>query len=207
MPDPVSILTRSHPCLQPILGQVQAAFELLNTSFSNGKKLLLCGNGGSAADCEHWAGELLKGFERERPLPASMRGGLDEPWVDKLQWALPAIPLPSITGYGSAWCNDVDASLVYAQLVIALGEPGDVLAVLSTSGNSKNALLAAQTARARGLKVLALTGQSGGALAPLADVAICVSETNTAQIQELHLPVYHCICRLLENAFAQKWET
>ena len=200
--NPIDILTESHPALAAIVPQIQAGFELMRASFAAGGKSLICGNGGSAADSEHWAGELLKGFEDKRPLPDSQRTGLPPECAEGLQWALPVIPLPSIIGYGTAWCNDADPRLIYAQLVVALGKPGDVLVGLSTSGNAQNVCFAAQTARARGLKVLALTGESGGKLAQLADVAVRVPATNTARVQEMHLPVYHCICRMLEQTFA-----
>ncbi len=200
--DPIAILTEEFPALKPLTKHVDAAFALLHSSYQAGGKLLLCGNGGSAADCEHWAGELLKGFEHPRPLPEAMRTGMAPSLANELQWALPAIPLTGITGYGSAWCNDKDPAYVYAQLMLALGKPGDVLAALSTSGNAQNVLHAARTARARGMKILALTGEDGGELAPLADVAIRAPARVTASVQQYHLPIYHCICRLLENAWA-----
>lgn len=156
-------------------------------------KVLLCGNGGSAADCEHISGELLKGFLKKRPYLQE-----DEAFA-KLQQGIAAIPLSSLSSALSAFANDVDAELVFAQLVGALGTKNDRFWAISTSGNSKNVVAAAKTAKAIGMQTIALTGKGGGALAEICDIVIAVPETETYRIQELHLPVYHAICAECEN--------
>ena len=169
---------------------------------------MLCGNGGSCADCEHIAGELLKGFLLKRePTGVTLRALAEELSDDakKLQCAIPAIPLPSLSGVVSAFNNDVDSSLVYAQLVYAFGRENDVLLAFSTSGNSENVVKAVKAARALGISSIAFTGESGGKLLSLADVCIRVPESETYKIQEYHLPVYHAICAEVEkNIFGQK---
>jgi D-sedoheptulose 7-phosphate isomerase len=169
--------------------------------FRAGVKVLLCGNGGSAADADHWSAELLKGFRRERPLSARARKGLPRGVARALQGALPAIPLSSFPALASAFANDVSPELTLAQLVSALGRKGDVLVALSTSGRSPNVCLAAQTACARGMATIALTGRGRGRLAKLADIAIRVPARETHLVQELHLPVYHTLSLMLEDAF------
>lgn len=195
-------LATRHPSLQPFLPQIEDAWHLLAACFLSGRKLLICGNGGSAADADHWAGELLKGFAHPRPLPPEMARGLSPETASRLQWALPAIPLTGFPALASAYANDVDPEFVFAQLVFALGHAGDVLVALSTSGNSANVCRAAEVARARGLKVLALTGADGGKLKSLADLWLGVPAVSTPHVQELHLPIYHCLCLLLEEQFA-----
>jgi D-sedoheptulose 7-phosphate isomerase len=195
-------LAARHPSLHPILPQIEDAWHLLAGCFLSGRKLLLCGNGGSAADADHWAGELLKGFTQPRPLPPALAHGLSPETAARLQWALPAIPLTGFPALASAYANDVDPEFVFAQLVLGLGRAGDVLVALSTSGNSANVCRAAEVARARGLKVLALTGADGGKLKSLADLWLGVPSVSTPHVQELHLPIYHCLCLLLEEQFA-----
>lgn len=163
--------------------------------------LLLCGNGGSAADADHWAGELLKGFASRRPLAAAERARLPEPLAAKLQSGIRAIPLCGFPALTSAFANDVDPDLTFAQLVHTLGRPGDVLIGLSTSGDSKNVLHAATAARARSMKVLGMTGQGGGALKGLSDIWIGVPARSTPAVQELHLPIYHGLSLMLEEAW------
>lgn len=182
-------------------GELESAFAMLQTCLRSGNKLLLCGNGGSAADAEHWAGELLKGFESKRPLSGAERGGLPDELANQLQGALPAIPLTGFLSLRTAFANDVDPALEYAQLVWGLGKLGDVLIAISTSGNARNVRLAAQAAKARGVKVLALTGQTGGQLRPHAELALTVPETRTLLVQELHLAIYHTLSLMLEDAF------
>ena len=169
---------------------------------------MLCGNGGSCADCDHISGELMKGFLKKRPLceqkKRAMRENyseIDESMLESLQDALPAISLPSMTALNSAFCNDVDPSLIYAQGVFSLGREGDVLIAISTSGNSENVLRAAEVARGLGMTVISLTGEGGGAIAEVADIAIKVPERETYRVQELHLPVYHAICAEIEQHF------
>jgi D-sedoheptulose 7-phosphate isomerase len=192
-------LTGRLPELAPCAGQIWGAYELLRATFAGGGKLLLCGNGGSAADAEHWAGELLKGFCSKRPLPPDALPGLDPAIAGRLQGALPAIPLTGFLSLSSAFANDVDAELTFAQLVWALGRPGDTLVCISTSGQARNVLAAAQTARARGLRTLALTARDGGALAPQCDQAIQAPADQTHRAQEYHLPIYHALCLMLEG--------
>jgi len=139
----------------------------------------LCGNGGSAADCEHWSGEMLKGFEGDRPVSAAMRARLGEELADKLQGALPVIPLPGFLSLSSAYANDCHSAYIFAQLTLALGSAGDVLVAISTSGNSENVLYAVETAQALDLKVLGLTGGSGGRLKPTASRS-CTCRSITA---------------------------
>ena len=185
---------------------IQRAFDLLSATFHKDGKLLLCGNGGSASDSEHWAGEMLKGFALTRPLLPSMRRGLPPETAARLQWAFPVIPLTGFPSLATAFGNDVEPEYVFAQLLLALGRAGDVLAALSTSGNSANVCRAAEVARARQIPVLALTGASGGKLKELAEVCICVPATLTPLVQEYHLPIYHCLSLMLEEAFAAHWQ-
>lgn len=194
------LLTR-FPALAPCAADIEQAFELLRACYQRGGKILLAGNGGSAADAEHWSGELLKGFASKRPLPADLRGKLPAELAAGLQQALPAIPLTSFIALNTAFANDVNAAFAFAQLVWGLGHEGDVLVGLSTSGNAANILHAADAARAKGMSILGLTGANGGKLAARTDVCIRVPETVTYKIQELHLPIYHCLCLMLEEAF------
>ena len=180
---------------------IQQAYEALRKCFRSGGKVLLCGNGGSAADADHWAGELLKSFCADRRLAKKARAGLRPAIAKKLEGALPAIPLTAFQAAISAFGNDVDPSLAYAQLTFALGRRGDVLVAISTSGNAKNVCAAAEVARARGLKVVALTGASGGKLKGLSDVCVRAPATETYRVQEYHLPVYHCLSLMLEEEF------
>lgn len=174
------------------------ANDLLLQSIRQNNKLLLCGNGGSASDCDHIAGELLKGFGLQRKLNQSEYDKYGYRIADNLQGSIAAIPLPNMTGLVSAYSNDVNAEFVYAQLVHGLGNKGDVLFAISTSGNSKNVLHAVSVAKAKGLKTLGLTGESGGNLRDLCDISICVPETEVFKIQELHLPIYHALCLQIE---------
>ena len=206
--DTQSKLIKRFPILAECEGDINAATGMLISCFADGGKLLLAGNGGSCADCEHIAGELMKGFLLGRSLDEGMRAemksrcpAIDDKILNGLQGGLPAIPLTSFTALNTAFANDADAELVYAQGVLALGREGDVLLAISTSGNSKNVVAAAKVARAMGVRVIALTGRGGGALRELADVAICVPETETYKIQELHLPIYHHIAAEIEKHF------
>lgn len=194
-------LLARYPQLVPCGEDIARAVAALEKSYRAGGKLLLCGNGGSAADADHIAGELLKGFCSKRPLVAPARERLGEELAGKLQDALPAISLHSLGAINTAWLNDCDPYYGYAQLVWGLGNAGDVLLGISTSGNSKNVRFAMETAKAKGLATIALSGATGGALKTLADVCICVPETETYKIQEFHLPVYHAICLALEDIF------
>jgi len=197
----LDLLSQRAPVLSECLNDIQSGFEILRTAFASRQKLLICGNGGSASDAEHWAGELLKGFRSKRPLFPEEQTQLPPEIAGKLQGALPVIPLTGFPSFATAFANDVDPDLIFSQLVWALGNPGDVLICMSTSGNARNVCSAAQVARARGLTTIALTGQSGGSLSPLCDLSIRVPATETYLIQELHLPVYHCLCLMLEDEF------
>ena len=200
-------LFERYPVLEHCREQIEAARGMLIECFRNGGKLLLCGNGGSAADCEHIVGELMKGFLKKRPLPSDLQARLAAEGEDGarlsacLQGALPAISLPHQSALISAFSNDVSADMSYAQMVCGYGREGDVLLCISTSGNAKNATLAAKTARAMGLGVLSLTGARESALSAISDVTVRVPSCETYKIQELHLPVYHTLCAAVEDAF------
>jgi len=194
-------LLQRAPSLAPCSDAIRNAFTLLRHSFRAQGKLLICGNGGSAADSEHWAGELLKGFCRKRPLDANARTKLPPQLADRLQGALPVIPLTGFPSFATAFANDETPELAFAQLTWGLGNPHDVFVGISTSGNARNVCAAAQAARARGLAAIGLTGESGGALKPLCNVTICVPARETYLVQELHLPIYHCLSLMLEDEF------
>jgi len=180
---------------------IEEMFEIMRGCFRGGGKLLLCGNGGSAADAEHWAGELLKGFALKRPLKPSEKCDLPPNLGLKLQGALPVIPLTGFLSLGTAFANDVDPHLIFAQLVWGLGKPGDVLIGISTSGNARNVCAAMETAKARKIHRLGLSGRTGGSLNSLCDLCLKVPADDTYLIQELHLPVYHCLSLMLEDEF------
>ena len=182
-------LTARHPALVPCRSDILAVYRTVLDTYLGGGKLLTAGNGGSAADAEHIVGELMKSFCLPRPVAGE----------EKLQGALPALSLTGHPALATAWQNDVDGEWTFAQMVHGLGKAGDSLLLLSTSGNSGNLVQAARTARRRGIRVLGLLGQGGGRLAPLSDAAIIAPGTNTDEIQEYHLPVYHCLCAMLET--------
>lgn len=163
-------------------------------------KVLVCGNGGSAADADHIVGELLNKFKKKRKLDPTIAAQLPAELADKLVGALPAMSLVAMSATLSSISNDSNWDVAFAQQVYGLGSKGDVLIAISTSGNSANCLNAALVARAKGIRVIALTGESGGKLSPISDVSICVPETETFKIQELHLPIYHALCADLEDA-------
>lgn len=173
--------------------------------FRAGGKLVVCGNGGSAADAQHIAGEMLKGFCSERRLPPDRRAELEalgedgKRLAEGLQSPLPVVSLHGETAFSTAWCNDADPALVYAQQAYALCRPGDVFLGISTSGNAENVRLAAAAAKARGAVTAALTGSGGGRLGKACDLNVAVPETETFKVQELHLPVYHAICLCVEK--------
>lgn len=201
-------LVGRYPSLECCKSKILEAYELLKACYENGGKLLVAGNGGSAADAEHIVGELMKGFKLPRRVPEDMRKELQAVspeegarLADKLQGALPAIALDGHIALSTAYLNDVDGELVYAQQVYGYGRKGDVLLAISTSGNSENVVLAAITAQAKGMKVMGLMGGGGGRLKRVADVAIEVPSKETYEVQELHLPVYHCLCLMLEECF------
>ena len=194
-----SVLER-YPSLIGCKGSIQEACDAFVACFKNKNKVLICGNGGSAADSEHISAELLKGFCNHRKLSGELRTRLGSELADQLQGSLPAIPLANFTSLVSAYANDCNPTMVYAQLTLGLGQPGDILLAISTSGNAKNVIAAAQVARAKDMKIIALTGQTGGNLKSFSDITICVPETVTYKVQELHLPVYHALCLMVESA-------
>lgn len=208
--DYINLLIERYPVLAPCKGDIEKAYKILETCYLNGCKLLIAGNGGSCADSEHIVGELMKGFKLKRPCDrdfAEKLKGIDpvrgEILASRLQGGLPAIALDNHQGMNTAFINDVEDGglLFYAQQVYGYGKSGDVFLGISTSGNSKNVLNATVVARALGMKVIALTGISGGELARVSDAAICVPQSETYMVQELHLPVYHCLCLMLEQRF------
>lgn len=197
----VELLDR-YPLLLQCEQQVQAAHDMLAESFRAGGKCLICGNGGSAADADHITGELLKGFGHPRPLGAEDRAVLkDDALADNLQGALPSIPLTAFSALSTAYANDCDGEYHFAQLTWGLAQQGDVLVCISTSGNSANVVHAAKVAKAKGVKTVGLTGAGGGKLFEVCDLTIRVPETAVFKIQELHLPVYHTLCFMLEETF------
>ena len=181
--------------------QLQQAFDILVHVFEKGHKLLICGNGGSCADAEHIAGELLKGFLLPRPLPQDIQGQLPNELAQGLQQGLPVISLCGHPAMQSAWCNDAEPTLVYAQQVIALGRSGDVLLAISTSGNSVSCRHAAVTAKALGLTTIALTGKKPSKLSEISTLTIHAPATETYRIQEYHECLYHTLCAMLESHF------
>ena len=201
----IATLLQNYPDLRPVAGDLHGACDLLLDCLSHGGQVLACGNGGSAADSEHLVGELMKGYLLPRPLPAARQAALRAAGPDgaylasHLQGALPAISLVSQAGLLTAVANDLGSDLIFAQQVFGYGRPGDVLVAISTSGNSRNVLLAAQVARALGLRTLGFTGRSGGGLRTLCDVTLCVPHDLTATIQERHLALYHTLCAVLER--------
>lgn len=201
-------LVERYPVLDVVKDDVQKAYELLEACYEQGGKLLIAGNGGSCADAEHIVGELMKGFVKRREVSDSFAECLrnaDEvrgaELAKKLQGGLPAIALTGHAGLSTAYLNDVDGDLIFAQQTYGYGRPGDVLIGISTSGNAKNVMYAMTVAKALGMKTIGLTGKDGGALKREADVSVVVPETETFKIQELHLPVYHALCLMLEERF------
>ncbi len=197
-----------YPVLSPVKDDIRDAYEILKESYKCDGKLLIAGNGGSCADSEHIVGELMKGFVKRRPVSAELENALKKTdqqmgteLAMKLQQGLPAIALTGHAGLTTAFVNDVDGSMTYAEQVLGYGKEGDVFLGISTSGNSKNVLYAAVTAKAKGLKVIGLLGRDGGKIREYCDIAIVVPEQETYKIQELHLPVYHALCLMLEEHF------
>lgn len=201
-------LIRRYPKLEGEKESIRTTYAMMVQAFETGGKLLVAGNGGSAADAEHIVGELMKGFKKKRLLDPAIQNKLTavDPVLGsklavKLQGALPAVSLAGHPALATAYLNDVDPILGMAQQVNGIGNKGDVLLAISTSGNSANLLYAAVTAKAKGIKVIALTGNGGGRLKAYADAMINIKETETYKIQELHLPVYHTLCLMLEETF------
>lgn len=194
-------LVSRYPELAECKASIEQAYALLHATYAAGGKLLVCGNGGSAADAEHLAGELLKGFRQRRPLPAKWRKRLGNDLADQLQGALPTLPLPSWVSLNTAFANDCDPDYTFAQLTWGLGCAGDALLAISTSGNAANVCHAIRVAQAKRLKTIGLTGRCGGKLKAGVDVCVCVPEEDVYKIQERHLPIYHTWSLMLEEAF------
>lgn len=195
-----------YPALCPAKENIIRAAELMAETYKNGGKLMVCGNGGSASDSLHIVGELMKEFAIKRPLGEEMKAALsaagDDGYIaENLQGALPAVSLVGVTALESAYANDAAPDLGFAQQVLGIGNGGDVLLGITTSGNSKNVIYAVKTARAKGIKTVALTGGTGGKIKDICDCAIVAPAHETYKIQEYHLPIYHTLCLVLENEF------
>ena len=204
----IDLLVERYASLESARNDIVAAYLLLEESYENGGKLLVAGNGGSAADAEHIVGELMKGFKLPRKPEADFaeklvaeNQELGAVLAENLQGALPAIALDGHPALSTAYMNDCEPLLCFAQQVNGYGKAGDVFLGISTSGNSKNVLFAATTAHAKGMKVIGLTGAKDSKLKDMSDVCIKAPQTETYMIQELHLPIYHCLCLMLEDNF------
>lgn len=191
-------LLKRYPMLETCKNDIENALKLIIDTYEKGGKILVCGNGGSAADSEHIVGELMKGFVSKRTVTNE---NIPSEIKEYLQGALPAISLPSQVAVLSAYINDIESDMMYAQLVYGYGKKDDLLIGLSTSGNSKNVVNAVKVAKALGVKTLSLTGKNGGLLSQITDVTIKVPETETYKVQEYHLPVYHYLCLKTEEHF------
>ena len=204
----IDLLIERYPVLADIKDALIDAYLLMEECYLNGGKLLIAGNGGSASDSEHIAGELMKSFKLKRQIPDDLKEkliGIDpvrgKKLADNLQMALTAIPLVAHEALSTAYINDVDGYGVFAQQLLGFGKPGDVFLAISTSGNSKNVMNATVVARALGVKIIGLTGEKGGELSEVADVTVKAPSSETYMIQEYHLPIYHCWCLMLEDKF------
>ena len=199
-------LLERYPQLTECKEEIALAIDLCCARAQQRKKMLVCGNGGSCADADHIVGELGKSFVLPRPINDDLTDKLTQIDLEKgsymakvLQEGVFAMNLNSHNALNSAFSNDVDASLVFAQQVLVYGDEEDILWCLTTSGNSKNVLNAAIVAKAKGMKIIGFTGESGGALKELCDVCICAPQTETYKVQELHLPIYHALCLAIEK--------
>lgn len=204
----LNALFKRYPELSDQRDNIVLAFKIMEDSFSKGGKLLIAGNGGSAADAEHIVGELMKGFERKRSISAELKENLSaidhelgELLGENLQCGLPAIALDGHFALNTAVMNDLSPQLCFAQQVNGYGSKNDVLLGISTSGNSKNIIYAAMVAKAKEMKVIGLTGAKDSSLGKLSDVTVRSPQTRTYMIQEHHLPIYHCLCLMLEDRF------
>ena len=204
----VDLLIKRYPQLECVKESIIDGYKIMERAYENGGKLLIAGNGGSAADSEHIAGELMKRFKISRKVPdtfadklKSVDSEIGAELANNLEQSLMAIPLVAHEALSTAYINDVDGYGVFAQQLYGFGRENDVFLGISTSGNSKNIINAVVVAKALGIKVIGLTGEKGGRLAEMADSVVKVPETETYMIQELHLPVYHCWCLMLEDRF------
>ncbi len=202
-------LFQRYPALKDCKQDIFAALTLMKETYQNGGKILVCGNGGSCSDAQHIVGELMKGFLLKRPMTTAQKNTFAEilgtedaeNFASRLQRGIPAIALDGMSALFTAYANDADADYVYAQAVFGYGKPEDLLIGISTSGNSKNIVLAVKAAKALGVRTVSLTGKKESQLSALCDVTVRVPETETFKVQELHLPVYHYLCAELENTF------
>ena len=197
-------LIQKYPALVACETDIEKAFSCLLKTYQAGNKLLLCGNGGSAADCEHIVGELMKSFKKKRPIPDTEKAVLAQTaegreLMETLERGLKAISLTSHLSLSTAFANDKQPLAVFAQQLYVLGDKGDTLLCISTSGNSKNCVLATTVAKLKGMSVISLTGEKESALSACSDICVRVPETETYKVQELHLPVYHALCAMLEE--------
>ena len=207
----IKLLVERYPVLKAIENEVFDAYQILENCYAHGGKLLVAGNGGSAADAEHIVGELMKSFMFERKIQKKYADELVRLYGDegvalskKLEGTLCSIPLTSMPALSTAFINDVDPALTFAQMLYGYGREGDCFLGISTSGNSKNILYALQVAKAKGITTIGLTGEGGGKMKELCDITIQVPEKETFMIQELHLPIYHCLCAMLEADFFEE---
>lgn len=200
----LSKLITRYPLLLSCESEIQQSTDMLINAYKNGNRLYICGNGGSAADADHIVGELMKGFLKKRPLTDEQLaafGNEDQPLAKGLMQGLPAVSLHSQTAFLTAFLNDEDPSLLYAQALYALGKKDDILLAISTSGNSQNVINAAKVARAIDCKVISLVGAKECKLDEFSDIIIHADSTETYRIQELHLPIYHYLCAAVEDYF------
>lgn len=204
----IDLLISRYPELECIRNDIIDAYQIFEECYENGGKLLIAGNGGSASDAQHIAGELMKSFKLRRKVSEEFKEQLKRVDTERgsllaenLECALPAISLTAHEALSTAYINDSDPLGVFAQQLFGYGKKGDVFLGISTSGNSKNILNAAVVAKAMGIKVVGLAGAKGGELSDFADVTVKVPETETYMVQELHLPIYHCWCLMLEEHF------
>ena len=204
----IDLLIERYPALEVCKDEIIKSYLILQESYEKGGKLLIAGNGGSAADSEHIVGELMKAFKLPRYLDDDFKGKLiaeneelGTVLAENLQGALPAIALDGHVALTTAYMNDCEPLLCFAQQVNGFGTDKDVFLGISTSGNSKNVLYAAVCAKAKGMKVIGLTGEKDSKLAALADECIKAPSKETYMIQEYHLPIYHCLCLMLEDYF------
>lgn len=201
-------LVRRYPVLSSAKEDIAAAYEAMKDCYDRGGKLLIAGNGGSCADADHIVGELMKEFKKRRPVNKELREALVKAdptegnvLADKLGYSLMALSLSNQQTLNTAFSNDVDGDYIYAQQILGYGRKGDVYLAISTSGNSRNILHAVPVAKALGITVVGLTGRTGGKLKEKADITICAPEDETYKVQELHLPVYHALCMMLEETY------
>ena len=201
-------LVRRYPVLSSAKEDIAAAYEAMKDCYDHGGKLLIAGNGGSCADADHIVGELMKEFKKRRPIDEKLREALVKAdpaegnvLADKLGYSLMALSLSNQQTLNTAFSNDVDGDYIYAQQILGYGRKGDVYLAISTSGNSRNILHAVPVAKALGITVVGLTGRTGGKLKAKADITICAPEDETYKVQELHLPIYHALCMMLEETY------